>query len=119
MALLVLTGRDPDDDRVLRAYARRVRFEVSEVVKGSLPTRMRVLTGWGHGDCGYEFEQGSQYVVFANRAADGRLSTSICDGTSELPSSHLDLELVRSLARAAATGKQERPEERDARDPLH
>jgi hypothetical protein len=97
--VLVWTGREDSDELVQRAYARRVRFAISEVLKGTLPIRAKILTGWGHGDCGYEFDQGSQYVVFASRSSDGALSTSICDGTSKLPSSHLDLKLVRSLAR--------------------
>jgi hypothetical protein len=41
-----------------------------------------VTTGWGNGDCGFDFEVGKEYVVYASD--EGQLETSICSGTSLL-----------------------------------
>jgi hypothetical protein len=45
---------------------------------------MTVLTGMGLGDCGFDFETGKQYVVYADRIDAKNLFTSICSGTSQL-----------------------------------
>jgi hypothetical protein len=49
--------------------------------------RVYVFTGYGGGDCGYPFEVGKQYIVWANRNeewAPGELSTGICSFTTPL-----------------------------------
>jgi hypothetical protein len=60
---------------------RRVTLDVRRVWKGELGERAEVFTGFGFGDCGYPFEAGAEYVVFARRATTGRLVTAVCTRT--------------------------------------
>lgn len=57
---------------VLRAY------------RGNASGKVIVLTGLGGGDCGFDFETGKQYLVYASRVNTEILFTSICSGTSSL-----------------------------------
>jgi hypothetical protein len=40
-------------------------FEVEKLYKGALSSEVAVLTGNGHGDCGYPFVVGERYLVYA------------------------------------------------------
>lgn len=70
---------------------RVVVFRVDEIFKGSVPPLTTLVTGSGGGDCGYPFENETDYVVFANVATEERagavvesscvLTTSICSST--------------------------------------
>jgi hypothetical protein len=48
---------------------------------GHLNQEVVVSTGLGNGDCGYPFQVGTTYLVYASNDS-GKLSTSICSGTS-------------------------------------
>lgn len=63
------------------AGQRSVDFDVRESQKGSVAERVTVSTGWGDGDCGFDFETGKEYVVYAY-GDEGQLDTGICSGTS-------------------------------------
>lgn len=60
---------------------RSIDFDVSESRKGSIAESVTVSTGWGDGDCGFDFEAGREYVVYAYEEG-GQLGTGICSGTS-------------------------------------
>lgn len=60
---------------------RSVDFDVSEWQKGSSTESVTVATGWGDADCGFDFETGKEYVVYAY-GKEEQLSTSICSGTT-------------------------------------
>jgi hypothetical protein len=62
---------------------RAVTLEVRRVWNGAPGDTVRVLTGTGGGDCGYPFEEGEEYVVFADRF-DGFLVSSICSHTTDV-----------------------------------
>jgi hypothetical protein len=47
---------------------RRVEFTVLEAYRGIQSVQVRVLTGFGQGDCGYPFKVGEAYVVEAEQA---------------------------------------------------
>jgi hypothetical protein len=51
-----------------------------------------VYTGWGGGDCGYEFQVGSSYLVYAGGQTD--LGTSICSRTADLGHAQADLAVL-------------------------
>lgn len=61
--------------------SRSVDFDVSKSQKGSVAENVTVLTGWGDADCGFNFEVGREYAVYAY-GEEGRLGTNICTGTS-------------------------------------
>ena len=56
-----------------------------------------VNTADNGGECGYPFEAGKSYLVYAFRAPDG-LHTSICSRTGPLAFKRDDLELLREAA---------------------
>lgn len=69
--------------RVLRAY------------RGKVSGNVTVLTGMGLGDCGFDFETGKAYLVYADRVDTVSLSTSICTGTSPLEQAGPALRFLR------------------------
>ncbi|HEX8558482.1 MAG TPA: carboxypeptidase-like regulatory domain-containing protein [Pyrinomonadaceae bacterium] len=77
-----------------------VTFAVAEAFHGVSGAEAQVSTGLGGGDCGYGFERGVTYLVYAHRAAkdDARLYTGICSRTRPLAAAAEDLEFLRSLA---------------------
>ena len=65
---------------------RIVRMRVRDVLSGIPPgqSEIEIVTGYGGGDCGYAFQTGMDYVVYAYLDAQGRLATSICSRTRQL-----------------------------------
>lgn len=95
-------------------------FTVKESLKGISESKVEVITGGGGGDCGFHFEKGETYIVFAwpNKTGDrddskrissthiggsgvkissNTLSTSICSRTRPLSYGETDLELIHAL----------------------
>jgi 5-hydroxyisourate hydrolase-like protein (transthyretin family) len=84
---------------------RLVRLSVEQPLRGIEASEVEVATGWGGGDCGYQFKRGERYVVYADRGEkDGRLYTGICTRTRTLAEGEEDLAFVRGLGAAEPTG---------------
>lgn len=93
------------DDGIYKISRRLVRMTVEQPLKGVEGAEAEVVTGWGGGDCGYEFKTGASYIVYAGRdEKDGRLYTGICTRTRPLAEAGEDLSFIRSLSTAAPTG---------------
>ena len=58
-----------------------------------------VDTGMGGGDCGYAFQQGETYLIYARGDKAGRYSTGICDRTRRISEAAEDLDYLRTTAR--------------------
>jgi len=71
---------------------RLVSLNVSSVLKGSPGEAAVVKTAFSGGSCGYEFQVGGEYKVYAYQRS-GQLETSICSGP----------ELVNAPSSQAAT----------------
>ena len=101
--MLVTFGdrRELSDDGFALLYDRRVRFAVSQVFKGSAGKQAIVYTGWGMGDCGYEFELKSAYLVYAHSTPRGRLVTGICASTKPLSEAVSDLAVLNAHTKSA------------------
>lgn len=86
----------------LRPRGKRViTFRVDRAWKGVDSRTVRVVTGWGGGDCGYPFETGQRYLVYASSEARGEaLWANICSRTAALSAAGEDL---RALGRPART----------------
>jgi len=70
---------------ILRAPARymvTVKFRVENSWKGPLAKEITLSTGRGGGDCGYQFEVGERYLVYAYGSDETTLATNICQRTS-------------------------------------
>ena len=53
-----------------KAHGYRVTFEVIRPWKGPAAARLELGTGEGGGDCGFPFEVGQEYVVYAEWSGD-------------------------------------------------
>lgn len=99
-----ITDLGPDEKPANSLVSRRVRFGSVERFLGDLGAEPAALTGPGRGgDCGYPFEVGRQYLVYAHRGPDGLLSTSICTRTAEVRNASEDLAYLRSLSTPATS----------------
>jgi hypothetical protein len=87
-----------DDD--LPHPFRRVRFVVEENFRGASVKRggaLEVLTGFGGGDCGYDFRIGERYLVYAQHFPNAEsLFTGICSRTRRLSEAAADLAYLRT-----------------------
>jgi hypothetical protein len=76
-----------------------VRFEVAQIFRGELTEKAEIVTGWGGGDCGYQFNDGETYLVYVRRnKQDQRLYTSICTRTRPISQAADDLDYIRNLS---------------------
>ncbi|MCA0971925.1 hypothetical protein LCM20_15065 [Halobacillus litoralis] len=64
---------------------KQALIEVDQVWKGKKNSEVIVKTGRGGGDCGYEFETGKSYIVYA-KDGWGKPEVSLCSRTDQLPS---------------------------------
>lgn len=83
---------------------RRVRFRVLQGWRGETEPTVELTTGAGGGDCGYNFEKGVAYLVFAH-SRGGALTTGICSRTRRLADAAEDLEYLKTAMRPSATGR--------------
>ncbi|MGM7700409.1 hypothetical protein ACSVDE_01720 [Pseudalkalibacillus sp. Hm43] len=67
---------------------KKVYFDVEKTWKGQNKSKMFVVTGIGSGDCGFNFEVGQDYIVYATESNaytnTAVLTTTLCDLTSNL-----------------------------------
>lgn len=77
-----------------QARHRLVTFLISRTYRGAEQPRATVMTGLGGGDCGFDFETGEDYLVFATAAGSG-LFTSICSPTELLEYADSALRFLR------------------------
>lgn len=73
----------------------KVSFNVSRTYKGKIERSATITTGVGHGDCGFDFEVGKRYLVYAYRDSSGQLSTGICTATALLEESQANLSYLQ------------------------
>ncbi len=80
-----------------------VSLQVLHSYRGDRRKPMRLSTGLGGGDCGFDFEVGKQNLVYAFRDEAGKLSTSISTGTERLEKSRTNFSLSsRESCRASS-----------------
>ncbi|MEK5520889.1 hypothetical protein MHI39_01205 [Heyndrickxia sp. FSL K6-6286] len=96
----VFSGKviDIREKRSLKGYTTKsVLFEVTNTWKGVEQSQIIITTGQGGGDCGYDFKEGEEYLVYAYESTmygKKTLVTIICDRTNELGSSEEDLAIL-------------------------
>jgi hypothetical protein len=72
----------------------RVTFKIEGSWKGALSKEVVVVTGRGGGDCGYRFEVGQNYLVYAYGVGEAGLGTNICQRTMPLAPGAGDLKIL-------------------------
>jgi hypothetical protein len=91
--------RNPSDGEA--NWNRRIfKFSVEQSFLGVQGREVEVATGMGGGDCGYGFNVGERYVVYAYREND-RFVTGICTRTAPYSKADKDLEFLRTLSTLA------------------
>ncbi|HEY6247375.1 MAG TPA: carboxypeptidase regulatory-like domain-containing protein [Pyrinomonadaceae bacterium] len=118
----VVASREEKRVRDNDFHSRAVRLAVSESFRGLTSTDVEVYTGWGGGDCGFEFHLGEQYLVYAYMEKDdNRLVTSICSRTRPLAEASEDLSYLRNLPQtpsgSAISGEVHRYDRQDDGNP--
>ena len=83
-------------DWTLMAY----KFSVEQAYLGVTDSEIEIFTGRGAGDCGFRFETGQRYIVYAYRYKD-KLSTSICTRTQLFSRATEDIAFLGTLSSAA------------------
>lgn len=82
---------------------RPISFDVENSWRGVKTTHFTVRTGWDDGDCGYAFEEGKQYLVYAYEWGDGLLHADICSRTAALTSATEDLDHLQTIPKLELT----------------
>jgi hypothetical protein len=77
----------------------RYRFHIDEQFAGPDVSDIDIFSGGDDGDCGFVFQKGSQYVVFTDPEADGRLFATICNGTRPLADARALLPQLRAMSK--------------------
>lgn len=67
-----------------------VTFQVNTVWKGDPKPSLSITTSRDSASCGYKFEPGREYIVYAN-VFEGQLSTNICTRTALLADAQADV----------------------------
>jgi hypothetical protein len=88
----VFSGKVVDIKRV--GDENKVLFKVSSVWKGDSQTQLILYTSLSEASCGFEFQTGEEYLVYANKIDDGRLHTSFCSRTTLLSNAEEDLRVL-------------------------
>lgn len=96
----VFSGRvvDVREKRSLQGYmTKSVLFEVTNTWKGVKQSQMIITTGQGGGDCGFDFKEGQDYLVYSNESTmygAKSLVSIICDRTNKMSSLQEDLKIL-------------------------
>ncbi len=76
------------------------KFSIDHPYLGVTGTEVEVFTGTGGGDCGYQFQVGRRYLIYAYRSQN-KLATSICSRTKSFESANEDLAFLGNLSSTA------------------
>jgi hypothetical protein len=79
-----------------------VNFQVSDSWKGVTTTTVAIQTAVSGASCGYTFEAGKQYVVYAYQSS-GVLETNMCTRTNEVAFAAADLNYLNTLPKLILT----------------
>ena len=78
-------------------FYREVTLRVVENFKGAPVNELLITTGSGGGDCGFPFDVGQSYLVFARQLKEpNELVTSICDATGNARRLQPEIAQIRS-----------------------
>lgn len=86
-----------DNRKFVRGKGKTIHFKVDKVWKGIDESEAVVTTGFDTEGCGFPFEEGKKYLVYAtmsDRFVANTLTTSICRRTTELAYATEDLNVL-------------------------
>jgi Tissue inhibitor of metalloproteinase len=85
-----------------------VTLRIGRRFKGAAADTVTVVTANSSAACGYGFEQGRTYLVYADDGGDGQLSASLCSRTARIEDAAEDL---AALGSGSAPGPGPSPED--------
>jgi hypothetical protein len=91
---VVFSGEVLEITRRPQSFYVEVKFRVKQLWKGDIPEEVTVVTGMGGGDCGYSFEIGKDYLLYAYTSDGNKLGTNICQRTTQLTDAATDLKVL-------------------------
>lgn len=83
-------------DRSRACHQRRITLRVLETWKGAAQPTAVVSTHIQGPACGFRFEEGRRYLVYARLSSSGELSVSLCSRTRRLRQAEFDLGVLGS-----------------------
>ena len=93
-------------ERIVSYSKLSATFNVETVYRGEIEKEVDVITGMSDGDCGYRFQIGERYLVYAFvNEQTKRLQTSSCARTRPMSEASADLEFFRGIAQNPAGGR--------------
>jgi carboxypeptidase family protein len=86
-------------DQYFAPFAQKsVTFRIEETFQGDRHDTEQIWTGYGNGDCGYDFQVGKSYLVYAYQDSEtGRMTTGICTRTAPTADAADDLGYLHSV----------------------
>jgi hypothetical protein len=75
----------------------RYHFHIDERFAGPDSPDVDVFSGGDDGDCGYNFKKGDQYIVYTQQETEGRLFSTICNGTRRAADGRALLPQLRAM----------------------
>lgn len=75
-------------------YYTSVKLIVENSWKGNITKEITISTGLGGAACGYPFEIGKSYLIYAYGSIKSKLSTGICSRTTILSNATKDLKIL-------------------------
>ncbi len=79
-------------------YERLARLEVIEIWKGRLHEADSVYTALNSAACGYDFQVGETYLIYADKEDGGRWRTHLCTRTARQANAQKDLAYLKSFS---------------------
>jgi hypothetical protein len=79
----------------------KVKVKLVKSWKGKLTKTLTIITGLDSAGCGYEFEKGKTYLIYAYRDEDKKLNTNLCLRTAGITSNQ-DVAVLDKLKKKKA-----------------
>jgi hypothetical protein len=77
-----------------KSHISVVKIKVKESWKGQLSKQVIINTRTDGAACGYPFEVGKSYLIFAGSSDDGNLTTGLCSRNSEIEEAEEELKML-------------------------
>jgi len=102
LSIAEVMGRNPKTAEEIPK--QRVYLRVLEPFRGMSEREVEIVTDFS--SCGFHFDQGKSYLVYASRDDQtGQLTTGACSGTMSMESKPMELEYLRGLVTGATKGE--------------
>lgn len=92
----VFSAKVIEVNQLPNVYNVSVKLKVSKSWKGVNSKEIILTTGRGGGDCGYRFEVGEKYLIYAYAGENNILGTGICSRTA-LVEGNKDIKILNKL----------------------